>query len=78
MSKILSLPELLKLANEHIRVRPGFVEGMQIHEAEMKGPFLVMRVPYYQAVGTCLVSMSGESSEEGSGLRQARNGMPNG
>jgi len=56
MQKRLSLPELLKLANERIRTRPGFVEGMQILGAEMKGPILVMR-------GECFFDASGNATD---------------
>jgi hypothetical protein len=56
MSKPLSLPELLKVANERIRARLGFVEGMQIVDAEMKGPILVMR-------GDCFFDASGNATD---------------
>jgi hypothetical protein len=56
MTKVLSRPELLKLANERIRARPGFVEGMQIVEAEMTGPILVMR-------GECFFDEAGNATD---------------
>lgn len=54
--KILSLVDLLKTANERIRTRPGFVEGMRIVEAEMKGPILFMR-------GECFFDASGNATD---------------
>jgi hypothetical protein len=45
MSKVLSRPELLKLTNERIRARPGFVEGMQIVDAETTGSILWRALP---------------------------------
>lgn len=45
MSKFLSRPELLKLANERIRARPGFVEDMQIVDAETTDSILWRALP---------------------------------
>jgi hypothetical protein len=50
--KLLPLADLLKLANERIQTRAGFVDGMEIVSAELKGPYLVMR-------GECFFDTSG-------------------
>jgi hypothetical protein len=50
--KLLPLADLLKLANERLQTRAGFVEGMEIVSAELKGPYMVMR-------GECFFDASG-------------------
>lgn len=52
MRKLVSKQELLDLANERIKQRPGFVEGMQLHEAKMVGDIVVL-------YGECFLSPDG-------------------
>lgn len=56
MSKIiLSNAELLRTANERIRVKPGFMDGMQIVEAEMVNHVLFMH-------GECFINADGSAT----------------
>lgn len=42
MKKFVPKQALLDIANNRIKSRPGFMEGMHIEEAEMNGHFLIM------------------------------------
>ena len=55
--KLLPLQDLLDLANEQIRTRPGFIDGMNISSAEMKGSILFMR-------GECFLDQSGGATAQ--------------
>ena len=53
--KVLSHADLLRTANERIRVEPGFMDGMQIVEAEMVNHILFMR-------GECFINADGSAT----------------
>lgn len=55
MKKYLPKQELLDMANEKIKHRPGFIDGMQVNDAEMVGNILVMR-------GECFFTPSGDAT----------------